>query len=465
MGRAIGMRISRANLAERPRVAVAIVAKPQKARASATPGAVVGRPTSAIADVVTQGRALDSGSNSGEVVRMVPSLGQNEMAAEHSATARVPVAAPGRVKLSIVIPCYNEERTLSECVDAVRQIADETLELELIIVNDCSKDKSLEVARGLASEIPGLVVLHHEVNQGKGAALRTGIAKATGDFVAIQDADREYDPMDLKRLLVPLRSGDADVVLGSRFLSSGFHRVLYFWHSMGNRFLTTLSNMLTDLNLTDMETCYKVFRREVIQGIELEENRFGFEPEVVAKIAQLRLRIYEMGISYRGRTYAEGKKIGMRDGWRALYCILKYNLPRVPIAIQFLFYTVIGGFSAIVNLLLFVGLIALGVELTVATLTAFFVAAFVNYYLSVLLLFRHKARWRSFTEIIVFLLVVGAVSVVDLWCTRGFVAAGLPPAFAKVLSTAIGLVLNFAGRRFIVFPEKGNPDWKPQNPA
>jgi glycosyltransferase involved in cell wall biosynthesis len=385
--------------------------------------------------------------------------------AAHRTTAAAPVEALSRVKLSIVIPCYNEERTLADCVDAVRKIADESLELELIVVNDCSKDRSLEVARRLAAEIPGLVVLNHEVNQGKGAALRTGIARATGDFVAIQDADREYDPMDLKRLLVPLRNGDADVVLGSRFLSSGFHRVLYFWHSLGNRFLTTLSNMLTDLNLTDMETCYKVFRREVIQHIEIEENRFGFEPEVVAKIAQMRLRIYEMGISYRGRTYAEGKKIGMRDGWRALYCILKYNLPRVPIAIQFVFYTFIGGFSAIVNLLLFVGMMAAGVELTFATLTAFFIAAFVNYYLSVLLLFRHKARWRTITEVIVFLGVVGAVSVVDLWCTRGFVAAGIPPVAAKILSTAIGLVLNFTGRRFIVFPEKGNPDWKPQNPA
>ena len=158
--------------------------------------------------------------------------------------------------------------------------------------------------------------------------------------------------------------------------------MLYYWHSLGNRFLTTLSNMLTDLNLTDMETCYKVFRRDIIQSIKIEENRFGFEPEVVAKVAQMRLRVYEMGISYMGRTYAEGKKIGMRDGFRALYCILKYNLPQVPIAIQFLFYTLIGGFSAIVNLLLFLSLYRVGVALAIATLTAFFVAAWVNYYLS-----------------------------------------------------------------------------------
>ena len=373
-------------------------------------------------------------------------------------------AAVKRVKLSIVIPCYNEEKTLEGCVESVLAIQDEGLELELIIVNDCSKDKSAQVAQGLVDRIPGIRLLQHDVNQGKGAALRTGIAGATGDFVAIQDADREYDPQDLKRLIVPLRDGTADVVLGSRFLSTGYHRVLYYWHSLGNRFLTTLSNMLTDLNLTDMETCYKVFRREIIQSIKIEENRFGFEPEVVAKVAQMRLRVYEMGISYRGRTYAEGKKIGMRDGWRALYCILKYNLPQVPIAIQFLFYTFIGGFSALVNLALFLAMFHSGVALTVATLTAFFVAAWVNYYLSIRLIFRHRAKWQTGTEVAVFLAVVCTVGVFDWYCTKWFVDLGTAPWIAKLIATAIGLVLNFAGRRFIVFPEKGRPDWKPQNP-
>lgn len=394
------------------------------------------------------------------------SPGASELSGSSAPGAGQPPAseksADRRVKLSLVIPCYNEEKTLESCIDKVLEIADETLELELIVVDDCSKDASLAVGRRLGERIPGLVLLHHEVNMGKGAALRTGIARASGEFVAIQDADLEYDPMDLKRLLVPLRKGEADVVLGSRFLSHGYHRVLYFWHSLGNRFLTLLSNMLTDLNLTDMETCYKVFRREVIQSIKIEENRFGFEPEVVAKIAQARLRIYEMGISYRGRTYAEGKKIGVKDGFRALYCILKYNLHKAPWIVQFFFYIFIGGGSAIVNLLLFLALLRpLGVS--AAALTAFFVAAAVNYYLSVLILFRREAKWKSFTEIIMFLAVVGVVSMVDLYSTRFFVSVGLNAIFAKIIATAIGLVLNFAGRRFIVFPEKPSDDWNPQN--
>jgi dolichol-phosphate mannosyltransferase len=370
-------------------------------------------------------------------------------------------AVPQRVVLSLVIPCYNEEKTLETCVDRVLAISDDTLDLELIIVDDHSKDRSLAVARELAERHPQIVVLHHEKNQGKGAALRTGIARASGDYVAIQDADLEYDPMDLKRLLIPLRAGDADAVLGSRFLSTGHHRVLYFWHSLGNRFLTLLSNMLTDLNLTDMETCYKVFRREVIQNITIEENRFGFEPEVVAKLAQLRLRIYEMGISYRGRTYAEGKKIGARDGFRALYCILKYNLHKAPWIVQFFFYTLIGGFSAIVNLALFLVLLP-RVGVTVAAPTAFFLAAAINYILSIKILFRHRARWSSSGEVAMFLAVVSAVSIIDLLTTRFFLSAGIQPAAAKVIATLIGLILNFAGRRFVVFPEAPNPDWKPQ---
>jgi glycosyltransferase involved in cell wall biosynthesis len=230
------------------------------------------------------------------------------------------------IKLSVVIPCYNEAKTLEKCVKRVLKISSEFLNLEIILIDDGSTDGSLSIARDLANEDARIMVIQHDKNRGKGAALRTGFQKATGDFIAIQDADLEYNPIDLVRLLDPLLSNEADVVFGSRFLPHGPHRVLYFWHSLGNRFLTLISNMFTNLNLTDIEVCYKVFRREVLQRINLKEERFGFEPEITAKVARMGCRIYEVGISYHGRTYQEGKKIGWKDGIRATWCILKYNL-------------------------------------------------------------------------------------------------------------------------------------------
>jgi glycosyltransferase involved in cell wall biosynthesis len=233
-------------------------------------------------------------------------------------------------KLSIVIPAYNEAATIHLILDLVLRVQLlNNIEKELIIVNDCSTDKTEEVLLAYINAHPGANIQYykHEINKGKGAAIHTGIQKATGEYLIIQDADLEYDPEEINLLLKPAINGFADVVFGSRFLGGNCHRILFYWHSIGNKFLTRLSNMFTNLNLTDMETCYKLFRTSIIQQVKLKEARFGFEPEVTAKIARIpKIRIYEVGISYYGRTYEEGKKIGWRDGFRAIYCIVKYNL-------------------------------------------------------------------------------------------------------------------------------------------
>jgi glycosyltransferase involved in cell wall biosynthesis len=227
------------------------------------------------------------------------------------------------MKLSVIIPCYNELETIEELILAVQKAPFDNK--EIIVVDDCSVDGTRDLLREKIESVVQLV-LYHEKNMGKGAAIRTGLTKVTGDLVIIQDADLEYNPIEYDRLVKPILDEKADVVYGSRFVGGDPHRVLYFWHYIGNRLLTIFSNMFTDLNLSDMETCYKVFRRQVIEQIKIEEDRFGFEPEITAKVARLKCRIYEVGISYTGRTYLEGKKIGWKDGIRAVWCILKYNL-------------------------------------------------------------------------------------------------------------------------------------------
>src|SRR5689334_22453656 len=237
------------------------------------------------------------------------------------------------MKLSVVMPVYNERATLRQVVERVLAVP---IDIELLCVDDGSTDGSRDILNQIESQHPSVRIFLQPRNIGKGAALRRGIAEATGDFVVVQDADLEYDPADYPALLEPLTQGKADVVYGSRFLGAGPHRVLYFWHSVGNSILTLISNCLTNINLSDMETCYKVFRREIIQSIPIEEDRFGFEPEITVKIAKRRLRIYEVGIGYWGRTYEEGKKIGWKDGVRALWCLLRYSVKEsaVPLAAE-----------------------------------------------------------------------------------------------------------------------------------
>ncbi len=226
------------------------------------------------------------------------------------------------MKLSVIIPVYNEKNTVKTIIDAVRSV--KNIDIEIIIVDDFSTDGTREIYPQIKNDVDKIIL--HEKNQGKGAALRTGFAHATGDYVVVQDADLEYDPQEYRLLLAPILDNKADVVYGSRFMGGRPHRVLFFWHSVGNKMLTLLSNMFTNLNLTDMETCYKLFKREIIQSIDIQEDRFGFEPEITAKVSKKNLRIYEVGISYSGRDYSEGKKIGWRDAVRAFVCIIKYNL-------------------------------------------------------------------------------------------------------------------------------------------
>ena len=360
-------------------------------------------------------------------------------------------------KLSLIIPCYNEEKTLSNTVERCLSLQSSTLSLELVIVNDCSTDSSDEVASSLLEKYPDCIkYFRHEKNMGKGAALRTGFLKATGDFVGIQDADAEYTPADYLTMLEPLLEEKADVVYGSRYLLPDTRRVLYWWHTKMNKSLTMFSNMFTNLDITDMETCYKLFRREVIQEIapQLKENRFGFEPEVTALVAKGGYRVYECAIHYNPRTVEEGKKINWKDGVRALYCIMHYSASTAPVPMQLIIYFFIGAFSAICNLLAFFIMRKSGMELTQSILAAFAISAFVNYLLCIAILFRHKARWNSFGEIVAYIITLVIMGALDWGVTEGLISVGVSQGAAKTISVIVGFFGNYILRRAFVFPEK-----------
>ena len=359
------------------------------------------------------------------------------------------------VKLTLVVPCYNEENTLRSIVEKVLELRSDTLELEIVIVDDCSRDRSREVAQALAKEYKEIKLAFHEVNMGKGAALRTGFLEATGDYVGVQDADMEYDPRDYLTMLQPLLDGKADVVYGSRYLRPDTRRVLYFWHSCMNRFLTFASNMFTDLGITDMETCYKLVRREVIQSIapRLKENRFGFEPEVTTYVAEARVRVYECAISYNPRTFDEGKKIGWRDGLRALYCIMHYGACNAPVPMQLIIYFFIGAVAALVNLGAF-ALILRGTDWGVncATVISYIISAAANYILCIAILFRHKARWSTTGELAAYIVTLAIMGGIDWGLTRLLINWLHAPLWGKLLASVVGFFGNYFLRRMLVFP-------------
>ena len=363
--------------------------------------------------------------------------------------------------LSLVVPCYNEERTIESCVNRILDFAaGKDFSIEVVAVDDASTDGSWKILQKLASSRRGIKIFRHDRNRGKGAALQTGFAHATGDFVGIQDADAEYNPADYLIMLEPILDGRADVVYGSRYLRPDTRRVLYFWHTWMNKSLTAVSNMFTNLDITDMETCYKLFRRDVIQKIapELKEKRFGFEPEITARVADAGCRVYECAISYSPRSYEEGKKISWRDGVHALYCIFHYSAHAAPLPIMVMIYLVIGALSLAVNNACFVIATQMGMALNPAIVTAATASALCNYLLCVAILFRHKARWSAGAEFFWYAFSVSLMGIVDFGVTRSLIS--LVPFFnlhwsgAKLIASGIGFIGNFALRKWLVFPYK-----------
>lgn len=363
-------------------------------------------------------------------------------------------------KLSLIIPIYNEEATLLNTVKRILELENETffkensIEIEIVMVDDYSNDKSAEIAKNI-SDGNKIKFFAHKKNKGKGAALKTGFIEATGDYIGIQDADNEYNPKDYIKLLKPLLENKADVSFGSRYLKQDTRRILYFWHTCMNKFLTLLTNMYTNLDITDMETCYKLFKKEVIKEIapKLKENRFGFEPEVTIYVAKGNWRVYESAISYNPRTYEEGKKIKAKDGLRALYCIFHYGANTAPIPMQFILYLFIGAISAIANIISFIILTKIFNSLIINIAIAFIISALINYILCILILFRHKARWSSTFEIITYIITLIIMGTIDYYTTLGLLFIGLNNFWAKTISSGVGVIGNFLLRKYFVFPE------------
>jgi glycosyltransferase involved in cell wall biosynthesis len=359
--------------------------------------------------------------------------------------------------LSLIIPCFNEEATIAECIKRVSCITEgHDFSLELIVVDDASTDNSLKLLEEIARSNTAIRILKHEKNRGKGAALRTGLVHASGDFVGIQDADSEYNPAEYITMLDPLLNDKADVVFGSRYLKPDTRRVLYFWHTWMNRTLTRVSNMFTNLDITDMETCYKLFRREVIQEIAptLKEERFGFEPEITAKVAQGHYRVYECAISYYPRSYEEGKKISWKDGVHALYCIFHYSAHTAPLPMQILIYFFIGFVSLLANQIVFAVMLYSGVSITHAIVGAFALSALINYILCVLILFQHNVRWNTAGEVFMYIVSIIIMGLIDFGLTNWFIALSCNIFISKFLAAFIGFAGNFLLRRVLVFPEK-----------
>ena len=377
--------------------------------------------------------------------------------ADESPLSTTSAGTPRTYKLSLIIPCYNEEKTLAAAVERCLQLLSPELALEIIIVNDCSTDTSGTIAQSLQNAYPGIIhYFAHAKNQGKGAALRTGFLHATGDFVGVQDADMEYNPSDYLRMMEPLAAGLADAVYGSRYLLPDTRRVLKWWHTRMNKSLTIFSNMFTNLDITDMETCYKLFRRETIQEIapQLKENRFGFEPEVTALLARGGYRVYECAIHYNPRSVEEGKKINWKDGIRALYCIMHYSASTAPVPMQLILYFFIGAFSAICNLISFFLMRKCGIGLNTAIITAFIGSALINYLLCIAILFRHKSRWNGIGEIGAYIITLAIMGSLDWWLTKELISAGIPQGTSKTIAVIVGFFGNYILRRVLVFPEK-----------